>query len=151
MKLETLIKVNKPLNLSKRTVVNLLYTGNYVTLRLNNSLKSYGITLQQFNVLRILRGQHGKPLNLSEIQERMINKNSNTTRLIDKLVTKKYVNRLTDASNRRKIKVSITDEGLKFINSLDAIVDEKEEHKIIKNLNNKELEQLNQLLEKIRD
>ena len=151
MKLEKLIKVNKPLQLSKRTVVNLMLTGNHVMLQLNNSLKAYGITLQQFNVLRILRGQKGQPLNLSEIQERMINKNSNTTRLIDKLVTKKYVNRLVDTTNRRKIKVSITDKGLKFINSLDAIIDKKEENRIVKNLNSKELEQLNQLLEKIRD
>ena len=150
MILEKLIKVNKPLNLSKRTVVNLLYTGNHVALELNSSLKSHGITLQQFNVLRILRGQKGNSLNLSEIQERMINKNSNTTRLIDKLVTKEYVNRLTDASNRRKIKVSITNEGLKFINNLDTIIDHKEEKRIVKNLNNKELEQLNILLEKIR-
>jgi DNA-binding MarR family transcriptional regulator len=151
MKLEKLIKVNKPLQLSKRTVVNLLLTGNYIALQLNNSLKSYGITLQQFNVLRILRGQKGDPLNLFEIQERMINKNSNTTRLIDKLVTKQYVKRVTDVNNRRKIKVSITEKGIEFLNTLDEIVDKKEEKRIVKNLNDKELEQLNQLLEKIRD
>lgn len=151
MTLEKLIKVNKPLQLSKRTIVNLIYTGNHVMLQLNNSLKPYGITLQQFNVLRILRGQKGHSLNLSEIQERMINKNSNTTRLIDKLVSKRYVERLTDDSNRRKIKVHITPAGMSFINSLDEVVDQNEEKRIVKNLNNKELEQLNQLLEKIRD
>ena len=151
MKLEKRIKVNQPLMLSKRTVVNIILTGGYVSLRLNNSLKPHGITLQQFNVLRILRGQHGNPLNLYEIQERMINKNSNSTRLIDKLVKKKYVKRITDKDNRRKIKVSITHEGLEFISSLDKVVDQQEEKQIVEKLNNKELEQLNKLLEKIRD
>ena len=151
MKLEKLLNISKPLELSKRTIVNLAITSDYVSLCLNNCLKKYGITLQQFNVLRILRGQKGSPLNLSEIQERMINKNSNTTRLIDKLVIKQYVNRITDDSNRRKIKVSITEKGTEFINSLDEVIDVKEENRIIENLNNKELEQLNQLLEKIRD
>ncbi len=151
MKLEKLIKVNKPLMLSKRTVLNIILTGNQVALQLNNSLKPHGITLQQFNVLRILRGQHGNPLNLMEIQERMINKNSNSTRLIDKLVYKKYVKRITDTENRRKIKVSITKEGLSSLSILDGIVDEREEKRIVENLNDKELKQLNILLEKIRD
>lgn len=151
MKLENLIKVKHSLKLSKRTVVNIILTGSYVSLRLNNSLKPHGITLQQFNVLRILRGQHGKPLNLFEIQERMINKNSNSTRLIDKLVDKKYVKRITDKDNRRKIKVTITQEGLQFISKLDEVVDQQEEKRIVEKLNDKELEQLNKLLEKIRD
>jgi len=151
MKLEKLIKVNKPLKLSKRTVVNIILTGNHVALQLNNSLKPYGISLQQFNVLRILRGQNGNPLNLFEIQERMINKNSNSTRLIDKLVNKNYVKRITDTENRRKIKVSITNDGLSFLLILDTVIDEQEEKRIIENLNNKELELLNRLLEKIRD
>ena len=151
MKLEKLIKVNKPLMLSKRTVVNIILTGSHVAFQLNNCLKPYGITLQQFNVLRILRGQQGNPLNLFEIQERVINKNSNSSRLIDKLVNKNYVKRITDKENRRKIKVSITNEGLKFLSILDSVIDGQEEKRIVENLNNKELEQLNRLLEKIRD
>jgi len=151
MKLEKLIKVNKPSGLSKRTVVNIILAGNHVSLRLNNVLKPFDITLQQFNVLRILRGQHGKALNLFEVQERMINKNSNSTRLIDKLVNKNYVKRVEDKQNRRKIKVSITNKGLDLINSLDEVVDLNEEKNITKNLNKAELEQLNALLEKIRD
>lgn len=151
MKLEKLIKVNQPLKLSKRTVVNIILAGNHVALRLNNALKPYGITLQQFNVLRILRGQHANPLNLYEIQERMINKNSNSTRLIDKLVNKKYVKRTTDEENRRKIKVSITKEGLGLLSTLDPVIDVQEEKRILGNLNEKELKQLNILLEKICD
>lgn len=151
MRLEDVIKVNKPLTLSKKTVVNLIYTGTYISLHLNNSLKKYGITLQQFNVLRILRGQKGKSLNLFEVQERMINKNSNTSRLIDKLVKKDYVERSTDHINRRKINISITKQGLRFLSELDLVVDNTEEPRLIKNLNNTELKQLNQLLEKISD
>lgn len=150
MKIEALLKTNKPLELSKQVVTNLLYTGNLVSLKLNCALKPFDITIQQFNVLRILRGQNGKSLNLKEVQERMINTNSNTTRLIDKLVSKAYVKRITDEKNRRKTNISITDKGLVFLAELDVVIDKKEDQKIIANLNHEERLLLNSLLEKIR-
>lgn len=85
MKIEDIIKTNKPLKLSKQVIINIIHSGIFVSFQLNKALKEFDITLQQFNVLRILRGQNGNCLNLSEIQKRMINANSNTTSLIDKL------------------------------------------------------------------
>ena len=90
-------------------------------------LKPFGISLQQFNVLRILRGQQGVAANLSTVQERMVNKMSNTTRLIDKLIEKNYVERTVCEENRRKIELFITEEGLSLLKEIDQIVDRTEE------------------------
>ena len=78
---------------SKNVIISLLKTNTFVVDTLTNILKPYKISLQQFNVLRILRGQKGNPSNLSTVQEKMINRMSNTTRIIDKLVKKNYVSR----------------------------------------------------------
>lgn len=99
-------------------------------------------------MLRILRGQKGQPVTLSVIQERMINKNSNTTRLIDKLVLKKLVLREVDEDNRRKLKIAITQKGLTVLSKIDPEVDDFES-KATYNLTNKELQILNSLLEKL--
>ncbi|MFQ3350329.1 MAG: DNA-binding MarR family transcriptional regulator, partial [Candidatus Arcticimaribacter sp.] len=116
---------------------------------LSSLFKVYGISLPQFNVLRILRGQNGTAANLSTIQERMIHKMSNTTRLIDKLIDKGYVNRFVCEKNRRKIELFITDQGLKLLKSLDRISDNKEK-RLLKNLNIKEKEELIRILSKIK-
>lgn len=150
MKIESIIKTKKTLKLSKQVVTNIIYTGINVSFQLNKALKEYDITLQQFNVLRILRGQNGNCLNLSDIQARMINNNSNTTRLIDKLISKDYVKRDIDDENRRKVNICITENGLKFLKKLDIIIDQREEEKIVANLTNEECVLLNTLLEKIR-
>ncbi len=134
---------------AKKTVVHMLYTGDFVLNRINSVLKPFELTSQQYNVLRILRGQKGEPVTLSTIQERMINKNSNTTRLIDKLVRKKYVYREIDKENRRKLKIYLTKEGRSVLNEIDPLVDEVE-GKTTRNLSESELITLNALLEKIR-
>src|SRR5690606_19846011 len=106
------------------------------------------ISIEQFNVLRILRGQKGKPVNMGTIQERMIAKTSNTTRLVDKLVAKDLVVREVCEINRRKMEVTITDKGLKLLDILDELV-ESAEHSLTSKLSNEEQEQLIKLLEKI--
>jgi DNA-binding MarR family transcriptional regulator len=112
-------------------------------------LKPFDLSLEQFNVLRILRGQNEKPLNLQDIQDRMVNKMSNTTRLIDKLLLKGFVERNTCAKNRRKIEIFITQEGLKTLSVLDPIIDDIEQQ-MTSNLSQTELEQLNNLLTKLK-
>jgi DNA-binding MarR family transcriptional regulator len=99
--------------------------------------------------LRILRGQKGKPANMSVIQERMIAKNSNTTRLIDKLLLKEMVTRKECPDNRRKIEILITQKGLDILEELDPLV-VRHENDFAKKLTPKELELLNELLEKYR-
>ena len=134
--------------ITRNSVISILTSGYQVNDELSSLFKVYGISLPQFNVLRILRGQNGTAANLSTIQERMIHKMSNTTRLIDKLIDKGYVNRFVCEKNRRKIELFITDQGLKLLKSLDRISDNKEK-RLLKNLNIKEKEELIRILSKI--
>ena len=113
-------------------------------------LKPFDLSSEQYNVLRILRGQKGKPANMSVIQERMISKNSNTTRLVDKLIIKELVIRNICPSNKRKMEITITEKGLDVLKKLDPIVIEHENN-LASNLTTEELTQLNNLLEKYRN
>ena len=112
-------------------------------------LKPYDLTIQQYNVLRILRGQKGKPANLCTIQERMIDKSSNTTRLVDKLIKKGWVKRSICEENRRKVEIIITTKGLEILKELDPLTEENNE-KILKNLSEEQLVTLNNLLDTLR-
>jgi DNA-binding MarR family transcriptional regulator len=117
--------------------------------KFNEILKPYDLSGEQYNVLRILRGQKGNPANMCIIQERMLAKNSNTTRLIDKLLLKDLVTRNVCPDNRRKIEVLITQKGLDLLTELDPKVDEHEKF-FANNLTEQELTLLNTLLEKYR-
>jgi DNA-binding MarR family transcriptional regulator len=150
MKIEDVIKTTAMLDNSKRIVLNVLYTQNVITDKFNEILKPYELSSEQYNVLRILRGQKGNPANMCVIQERMLAKTSNTTRLVDKLLLKKLVTRNVCPENRRKIEVLITQKGLDILNELDPKVINHEQF-FSKNLDSDELEQLNQLLEKYRN
>ena len=135
--------------LTKETVISLLRSGYKVNDELSALFKTHGISLPQFNVLRILRGRKGEAANLSTIQEQMIHKMSNTTRLIDKLIEGGYVNRFVCEKNRRKIEIFITKKGLELLNSLDDKLETKEQF-LMNNLENKEKEELMRLLSKIQ-
>jgi len=149
MTIEELIQTSK-MPLSRKLAINIIYTSNWVNELMTEALKPYDVSLQQFNVLRILRGQKGTPANLSTIQERMVSKMSNTTRLVDKLIRKELVVRVTCPTNRRKVDISITPSGLKLLEEIDGIVNRKEEE-ISKNIKPNEIEQLNTLLNKLRN
>jgi DNA-binding MarR family transcriptional regulator len=150
MKIEDEIKSTVPLDNSKKVILNILYTQNVVTDKLNEILKPYDLSGEQYNVLRILRGQKGCPANMCSIQERMLAKTSNTTRLVDKLLLKELVTREVCSENRRKIEVLITAKGIALLSELDPKIKEHE-HSFAKNLNRDELEILNELLEKYRN
>ena len=149
MKIEDEIKSTVPLNNSKKIILNVLYTQNVINDNFNEILKPYDLSGEQFNVLRILRGQKGNPANMCVIQERMLAKTSNTTRLVDKLLLKELVTRKVCKENRRKIEVLITEKGLAILKELDPKVNDYENN-FVANLTTNELEQLNELLEKIR-
>ena len=134
---------------SKKVMMNIMYTQNVIGENFNETMKEYDLSAEQFNVLRILRGQKGKPANMCVIQERMIAKTSNTTRLVDKLLLKGLVTREVCEENRRKMEVLITERGLILLEELDPMVEGHEE-KFANNLTPAELEQLNTLLEKYR-
>lgn len=133
--------------LVQRTIIHFFLVNNKMNEALTAALKPFGVSLQQFNVLRILRGQQDKPANLSTLNERMVSKMSNTTRLVDKLMSKGYVDRITCPSNRRKVEISITDEGRKALKHMDKVITETEEQ-LVGQLDNKEMEALNLLLDK---
>lgn len=149
MRIEEIIKSNVTMDDAKKVILNLMYTQTVIADKFNEILKPYDLSSEQYNVLRILRGQKGCPANMCLIQERMIAKNSNTTRLIDKLLLKELVTREVCPQNRRKIEVQITNKGLALLEELDPKVLENEKI-FADNLTQEELEQLNTLLEKYR-
>ena len=149
MKIEEIIKSNVSLDDAKRVILNLMYTQNVVAEKFYETLKPFELSGEQYNVLRILRGQKGNPANMCVIQERMITKNSNTTRLIDKLLLKGLVTRNVCPENRRKMEIFITEKGLDLLKELDPIV-VKHEQLFTQNLTSEEIQNLIQLLEKFR-
>lgn len=150
MKIEEEIKSTVSLSITKKVMLNLTFTRNLIADKFSEILKPYDLSGEQYNVLRILRGQKGNPLNMQDIQERMVTKNSNTTRLIDKLLLKEMVERKTCPANRRKIEIKITEKGLNTLSELDPLI-ENHDSIFTKNLTTEELIQLNNLLEKLRE
>lgn len=149
MRIEEVIKSNIALSDSKKIILNVMYAHNVIGDKFSEILKPHDLSSEQYNVLRILRGQKGSPANMCVIQERMIAKNSNTTRLIDKLLLKDLVTREVCPDNRRKIEVQITQKGLDLLSYLDPMVIEHEYY-FSSNLNPEEVVLLNDLLEKYR-
>ena len=150
MTIEEVIKSTVKLDNAKKVILNIMYTQNVIQDHFSELMKPYDLSGEQYNVLRILRGQKGKPANMCVIQERMLAKTSNTTRLVDKLLLKDYVTRNVCPDNRRKIEVLITQKGLDILKELDPKVDEHE-RMFAANISQEELELLNQLLEKYRN
>lgn len=149
MKIEDVIKATAPMTLPKRMALNIMYANIVIGENFNELLKPHDLSAEQYNVLRILRGQKGKPANMCVIQERMIAKTSNTTRLVDKLLLKDLVTREVCPDNRRKMEVAITKKGLDLLKELDPAV-EKHENSFADNLTNEEQELFVNLLEKFR-
>jgi DNA-binding MarR family transcriptional regulator len=149
MKIEEIIKSNSAISIEKRTVLNIMFSQNVIADAFNDILKSFDLSVEQFNVLRILRGQKGKPANMCIIQERMIAKTSNTTRLVDKLLLKGLVNREVCEENRRKMEITITKKGMELLAELDPKIEAHEEL-FAQNLTSEEITLLNLLLEKYR-
>ena len=149
MMIEDLLKTRNKMPEPRRLVLNIIVTANHITEMIAEALKPFGVSNQQFNVLRILRGQKGKPANLSTIQERMVTKMSNTTRLVDKLVDKNLCERIVCPSNRRKVEIRITKEGLELLKKIDPVID-KVENDIARKINEKEILSLNTNLNELR-
>ncbi len=147
MNVEAAIKTNRKIPLESRTIIHFLLINNKLNEITAQALKPFDVSVQQFNVLRILRGQQGNPANLSTLNERMITKMSNTTRLVDKLILKGFVGRITCPSNRRKIEIRLTPLGERMLEKMDVAM-KNAENQIVKDFNTEELELLNKLLDK---
>ncbi|MGB1449415.1 MAG: MarR family winged helix-turn-helix transcriptional regulator [Flavobacteriaceae bacterium] len=135
--------------INREIVVGLLRLGNKLNEELNTLTKQFGISLPQFNVLRILRGQKGKPANLSTLNQHMIHKMSNTTRLVDKLIEKELVKRCVCENNRRKVEITITTAGLGLLAQLDNQLIEKESQ-LVNTIKPTEKEELIALISKLQ-
>ncbi len=128
-----------------KAMLNIIYTANWITSCQNEFFKDYGISPQQYNILRILKGA-GEPLNVQIIKDRMLERSPNATRLMDKLCAKNYIERLPSAHDRRVVKIAITKEGIALLESIPKNFNKD----LLKNLNEKEAEQLSDLLDKMR-
>jgi DNA-binding MarR family transcriptional regulator len=115
MKIEQAIQQPVFRDARQKAGINLLYTASWFNGKITRMLKPFGITLPQFNILRILKGQHGKAIPLCQVTERMLDPMSNTSRLIDKLVEKGFVDRRQCPMDRRQVDLLLTEAGLKLI------------------------------------
>jgi DNA-binding MarR family transcriptional regulator len=148
MRIEEEIKQSSFKSEHQKAHINLIYTSGWVQQAQAGLFKPYGVTLPQYNVLRILRGQHPKPATISLLIERMLDKTSNASRIVDKLEAKELVTRKQCPADRRTVDVLITEKGLSLLKKMDTL--EGGEGTGIKNLTEQEAEQLNALLDKIR-
>jgi MarR family multiple gene transcriptional regulator MgrA len=130
-------------------LVSLIFVGNWIESRHQQFFKKFDITMQQFNILRILRGQHPQTANINTLKERMLDKMSDVSRLVERLRKAELVERKNCESDRRAVDVKITNKGLQLLKTID---DEMEIlNKCVKALSEKEITQLNKLLDKMLD
>lgn len=142
-------KISLRPDLPFKTINNLLSAGNWVYEKSAEHLKQFALSVEQYNVLLILNNLDGEPANLSTIQDSMISKMSNTTRLVEKLRLKGLLTREQSQENRRKVEIKITEKGILLLNEIETsqILKEKE---IVKNLTKRDMLTLNRLLEKLK-
>lgn len=148
MKLEDEIRQRSFKNNYQRLIVNLLYTHGWLNGLMANPLKEYDLSPQQFNILRILRGQHPRPSSVNLLKERMLDKMSNASRLVEKLRIKGLVERDICPQDRRSVNVRITEKGLELLKTLDQTESEWENR--FHALDQEEAGTLNVLLDKLR-
>jgi DNA-binding MarR family transcriptional regulator len=147
MKIEDEIIQPKFRNAHQKAIINLIFTSNWLTSRQQDFLKPFGITGQQFNILRILRGQQSKSISATAIKARMLDKNSDVSRLLDRLAAKELIEKKTSPSDRRATDVLITQKGLEILDSIDK---KQMEADGILSLTEEEATQLSNLLDKSR-
>jgi len=131
-----------------KAILNILVTADRISSATNATLKPFGVSKEQFNVLRILRGQYPKPSALQLISERMISKSSNATRLVEKLRMKGLVERCPCPTNRRKVDILITQKGLDLLDAIDA--DDTLRTYWEGRITDEEAEELSRILDKLR-
>ncbi len=144
MKLEDEIKQNKPFRAeSEKMFVNITYTCNWLNTLFSERLKPYEISPPQYNVLRILRGKYPDTYCNLEITERMLDKSSNATRIVDKLIEKKLVSRSVDKVDRRLVNIKITQKGLAILSEIDQLPP-------LLSIDEESSRQVNEILDQIR-
>lgn len=148
MRIEEEIRQERFSDPLQKAVINILFTSSWLSGEQNRTMKPFGISWQQFNILRILRGQHPQAVCVADIKERMIDKMSNVSRLVEKLYQKNLVVRETSAHDRRMVDITITEAGLKLLGEVDVVM--VQQRKSMLHLTDEELAQLNYLLDRLR-
>ncbi len=133
---------------TSKSVVNIIFTGNWMMQKMHELLKPFGLTPQQYNVLRILRGQQNNPMTVLAITERMLDKTSNASRLVDKLLEKKFVLRKECPRDRRAVDIIILPAGLTILSEIDQV--QKAWEMNFQSINPDKMSQLNDLLDEFR-
>jgi len=149
MKIEEEIYQSKFKNENQKLLINLMYTASWLNIRQTRFFKPFDLTPQQFNVLKILKGQQPAPSNINLFQERMIDKSSNVSRLVDKLCNKELAMRKTSKEDRRQVDIFITEKGEKLIEEVEVYL--PSETNVFHGLNTKEKQLMNELLDRIRE
>lgn len=148
MKIESEIKQEKFASEYQKLAINILFTSNWLNSTTSKILKPYGVSPQQYNVLRILKGQSPNSISINNIMERMIDKMSNTSRLVEKLRQKELIERVICEKDRRQVDVKISEKGLVL---LDKVKTEMNAFKgLAENITEKEAKNINELLDKMR-
>lgn len=149
MTLEKAIKQDKFGSVYQRMMINILYTSSWLQGMQQRNFREFGLTMQQYNILRILRGQRGQPIPLNSISERMIDRMSNCSRLVEKLRQKGLVDRQASEADRRAVDVVITQKGLDLLDEVQPITDSVESS--FSHLSIEDAQTLNDLLDKLRN
>ncbi len=149
MKLADEIKSNKFSSEHQKAHVNILFTANWINGLMSKLFKRYDISAEQYNVLRVLRGSHPMKRCLKEITERMLDKNSNTSRIVKKLVDKQLIEIEEHETDKRFYQIGIHQNGLKLLKQIDVEMEKNPSIKQI--LTEKEAKLLSELLDKMRD
>jgi DNA-binding MarR family transcriptional regulator len=147
MTIENDIKQDKFRSEFQKATINLIFTYNWMSEKMKHFFEQVDITSQQFNILRILRGA-GTPLSTLQIRQRMLDKMSDTSRIVDRLIKKDLVNKSVCKSDKRLVDITINAKGKKLLDEMDCKNEEMEG--VLKNLSEAEAKKLNQLLDKIR-
>ena len=134
---------------TSKSVVNIIFTGNWMMQQMHDLLKPFGLTPQQYNVLRILRGQQNNPMTVLAITERMLDKMSNASRLVDKLLDKKLVLRRECPKDRRAVDVIILPAGMTLLAEIDQV--QKQWEMTFGEIGEDKMDQLNILLDEFRN
>ncbi len=150
MNLEQSISQAKFDSEQEKLMINVIYSANLLNLITTRLFKPFDLSPQQYNVLRILRGQKGSSIALMEIENRMLDKSSNVSRLVDKLISKDLVNRSVCSEDRRRIEILITSNGMSILKEIDAILSEMNS-KLKELISDDDANQINRILDHLRE
>lgn len=149
MKIEEEIEQRKFRNEWQKAAINILFSGSWLQLQVKNVLKPYGITSQQYNVLKILKGQSPKPVSTNLVRDRMLDKMSDVSRIVARLQEKELVSVCRASHDKRLVDIIINEKGIRLLDELDALAVQLDN--ILSKLTETEATELNRLLDKMRE